>query len=478
MLIKFFPHGKQQPKKPRESIRKAIDYLTASQVWDRNQKAYVARSIAPVVASGNPDDLYESVAYGNHIGRYTSGVLRFTEQISKDFQQKAIEGFQNALLPGLDPSQYHALWVRHEDKGGVELHFLIGGEELTTGKRLNAYYAKVDQSRVNHWKNFFNARYGLSDPNDPLRQQTTRLTKNLPQDKKSLIIELDDRISIKVENGEIHNRKDITNYLKELKLEVSRETKSSISIKDPNGGKQNIRLKGAFYEESFSSKIYERKQVRERVIKYRDNRQKRAITAFDSFKSQYRKRSESNRKKYKVNLTEKNLLPNYGDHYDSSHRNWDRFVFKPVPRKQNDSEHLPKEQKPSRMQGNSNDREQHESMPTTIEGEEYGEAIGTRNNRFYEQFWKRLYETRRRLEESLRRLTESYKNLRRKPVRSLEELRQDGRELQANGVGIQQSIRDLQGMDNPSKRLGKKVRQVDRKIRDAHYPRFRYPDPS
>ncbi|MCI4509684.1 hypothetical protein, partial [Escherichia coli] len=39
--------------------------------------------------------------------------------------------------------------------------------------------------------------------------------------------------------------------LTEAGLEVVRVTRSSISIADPNGGK-NIRLKGAFYEQSFT----------------------------------------------------------------------------------------------------------------------------------------------------------------------------------------------------------------------------------
>ncbi len=39
--------------------------------------------------------------------------------------------------------------------------------------------------------------------------------------------------------------------LTEAGLEVVRVMRSSISIADPNGGK-NIRLKGAFYEQSFT----------------------------------------------------------------------------------------------------------------------------------------------------------------------------------------------------------------------------------
>ncbi len=65
--------------------------------------------------------------------------------------------------------------------------------------------------------------------------------------------------------------------LTEAGLEVVRVTRSSISIADPNGGK-NIRLKGAFYEQSFTDGRGVEKAERESRI-YRDNAERRVQQA-------------------------------------------------------------------------------------------------------------------------------------------------------------------------------------------------------
>lgn len=52
--------------------------------------------------------------------------------------------------------------------------------------------------------------------------------------------------------------------LTEAGLEVVRVTRSSISIADPNGGK-NIRLKGAFYEQSLQTGAEFEKKLKERA---------------------------------------------------------------------------------------------------------------------------------------------------------------------------------------------------------------------
>ncbi|MGK3570703.1 hypothetical protein ACSLPB_29615, partial [Escherichia coli] len=49
----------------------------------------------------------------------------------------------------------------------------------------------------------------------------------------------------------VHLPRCLIQALTEAGLEVVRVMRSSISIADPNGGK-NIRLKGAFYEQSFT----------------------------------------------------------------------------------------------------------------------------------------------------------------------------------------------------------------------------------
>ncbi|MGK3325838.1 hypothetical protein ACSLPB_29600, partial [Escherichia coli] len=45
----------------------------------------------------------------------------------------------SACLPGLEKNQYSILWVEHQDKGRLELNFVIPNMELQTGKRLQPY---------------------------------------------------------------------------------------------------------------------------------------------------------------------------------------------------------------------------------------------------------------------------------------------------------------------------------------------------
>jgi hypothetical protein len=75
--------------------------------------------------------------------------------------------FERVLMPGLDKDQYSVLWVEHQDKGRLELNFLIPNTELLTGKRLQPYYDRADRPRIDAWQTIVNGRLGLHDPNAP-----------------------------------------------------------------------------------------------------------------------------------------------------------------------------------------------------------------------------------------------------------------------------------------------------------------------
>ncbi len=65
--------------------------------------------------------------------------------------------------------------------------------------------------------------------------------------------------------------------LTEAGLEVVRVTRSGVGIADPNSGK-NIRLKGAFSEQSFTDGRGVREKLKESRI-YRDNAERRVQQA-------------------------------------------------------------------------------------------------------------------------------------------------------------------------------------------------------
>ncbi len=186
--------------------------------------------------------------------------------------------FERVLMPGLEKNQYSILWVEHRDKGRLELNFVIPNMELQTGKRLQPYYDRADRPRIDARQTLVNHHYGLHDPNAPENRRTLTLPDNLPETKQALAEGVTRGIDALYHAGEIKGRQDVIQALTEAGLEVVRVTRSSISIADPNGGK-NIRLKGAFYEQSFADGRGVREKAERESRIYRENAEQRVQEA-------------------------------------------------------------------------------------------------------------------------------------------------------------------------------------------------------
>nr|WP_172690981.1 relaxase/mobilization nuclease domain-containing protein [Escherichia coli] len=89
----------------------------------------------PVFLQGKPEEVRELIDASPYAKKYTSGVLSFAEQdLPPGQREKLMASFERVLMPGLDKDQYSVLWVEHQDKGRLELNFLIPNTELLTGK--------------------------------------------------------------------------------------------------------------------------------------------------------------------------------------------------------------------------------------------------------------------------------------------------------------------------------------------------------
>lgn len=168
--------------------------------------------------------------------------------------------------------------MEHQDKGRLELNFVIPNMELQTGKRLQPYYDRADRPRIDAWQTLVNHHYGLHDPNAPENRRILTLPDNLPETKQALAESVTRGIDALYHAGEIKGRQDVIQALTEAGIEVVRVTRSSISIADPNGGK-NIRLKGAFYEQSFTDGRGVREKTERESRIYRDNAERRVQEA-------------------------------------------------------------------------------------------------------------------------------------------------------------------------------------------------------
>ncbi|EIS6474408.1 relaxase/mobilization nuclease domain-containing protein [Salmonella enterica] len=143
------------------------------------------------------------------------------------------------------------LWVEPRDKGRLELNFLIPNTELLTGKRLQPYYDRADRPRINAWQTIVNAKLGLHDPNAPENRRTLVTLNTLPRTKQEAAEAITDGL-VRFVAGEIKTRQDVIQTLTASGLDVVRTTKTSISLADPEGGR-NLRLRGAIYEQSFEN---------------------------------------------------------------------------------------------------------------------------------------------------------------------------------------------------------------------------------
>ena len=231
------------------------------------------------VLRGDPDQTEALIDASNYAKRYTSGVLSFQETDIPEAQKREImDSFERALMPGLDADQYDCLWVEHRDKDRLELNFVIPNTELTTGKRLQPYYDRADRPRIDAWKTVTNARYGLHDPNDPANQRALSYPSNLPRDKQEAQRAITDGLLAGVAEGRIKNRDDVVATLEDHGIEVTRQTKTSISVAIP-GNDRPMRLKGQIYERGFEVRGSVQAEVDRASREYREGRRERVREA-------------------------------------------------------------------------------------------------------------------------------------------------------------------------------------------------------
>lgn len=205
------------------------------------------REVAPEVLQGDPSQTRELIDSLNFKRKYTSGVLSFSEpNIKPELKQKIMDSWEYALFPGMDKNQYSILWVEHRDKGRLELNFVIPNVELQTGKRLQPYFDKADRNRIDAWQTMVNAAYDFTDPHEPERAAALSPSKKLPKERQ----EAAEAITNGLLALGVENRAQVITALSDAGFEVVRQNKNSISIKDPDGGK-NLRLKGALYAENY-----------------------------------------------------------------------------------------------------------------------------------------------------------------------------------------------------------------------------------
>lgn len=283
MIVKFF-------SKPKNGggAKSSIDYLINQNKHDNKAE----------ILQGDPDlsrKLAESLDFET---TYTVGCLSFEEkadQLTDEQKREIMDRFEQAIFSSLDKEQYNILWVQHSDKNRLELNFFIPNVELTSGKRLQPYYDKADRPIVENFKQVINYEFKLTDPNAPEKQQTLITRKDLPKPKREALESINNGIEGLVKAGEIKSREDVIHALEKAGFEIARVTQKNISIKTEG---QNLRLKGAFYEQDFRCSKSFRTDSEKRVREYERDSQQRYQTARERLDKAVSRRKQEFGKRY------------------------------------------------------------------------------------------------------------------------------------------------------------------------------------
>lgn len=253
MIHVRMPHGKGD-------AMQAARYLLSEK-----DHAGKPRRVTPEILDGDPL-MVASIANQTHRAhKYACGCLSFRdgEQPTLAQQKEIMRDFERTFLPGLQKGQHYAIaWVAHEDKGNLELNYLLATTVLTTGKQLNPFPPGDVQHEFNDaWVQNTNHVLGYAQVvADPLKIARSRFeTKVLPlKDAASEICqqatghkqirdELQALFGAAIVSGEINSRADIVKTLEDLGT-VTRAGKDYLSFV-PRGEQKAVRLKGPMFHE-------------------------------------------------------------------------------------------------------------------------------------------------------------------------------------------------------------------------------------
>jgi len=248
MIVKIFSN------KGGGSPKASIDYLLGK---DRQREG-------AKVLSGDPElsrSIAESLEFKN---RYTVGCLSFEErEISPKAKIEIMEKFEKTIFAGMEKDQYNITWIEHSDKNRVELNFFMPNVELRTDKRLQPYYDRADRPLTDNFQTVINHEYGLSDPHAFEKKQLLKIDLDTPRPVAEFKKDVHELILNHVAKGEIKSQENLVEIFTNAGLEVSRATGKSISIKNPDGGR-NIRFDGELYGKEF----YEQTRTLEEFKEY------------------------------------------------------------------------------------------------------------------------------------------------------------------------------------------------------------------
>lgn len=245
MLIKFTTGG-------QGGGGTVAEYLLDAEREGRNDRP-------PEVVRGDMDRTRALIDSIDRQWSYTHGVLSFAleDAPSVDQQIEAMDQFEAFAFAGLDPEQYDITWVRHQhtEGGRVELHFVTPRMELVSGRALNIAPPGWEGS-YSRLRDALNLSHGWARPDDPARARDLGFELPPVWERDGFRLKegreaLHGHVTALIEAGVVHDRASMVQALTEAGLEVPRQGKDYLTVKDPETG-DRLRLKGRIYGEGWN----------------------------------------------------------------------------------------------------------------------------------------------------------------------------------------------------------------------------------
>ena len=243
MMVRIFKTGTGNAKS-------AINYLMGN-----NDHTGKPRSVLPEWLHGSPS-LFQLVSNGTtRKHKYVSGAISFRDSEQPDAAQiqKIMDAFKASFLPGLkDCDNYADAWIAHRDKGNLELHFVVAGTEMQTGRQLNIH--PPGKRNIEHFQAFTQVMNHAMGYNqvvpDPLKVALSEFEAKSQAGKQSRRVKtlLAKELHSHIVSGKITDRDELITHLEDNYGEVTRVGKDYISIRLPGSAKAK-RLMGPLFQE-------------------------------------------------------------------------------------------------------------------------------------------------------------------------------------------------------------------------------------
>lgn len=282
MHIKFLKHG-------TGSGKEAAKYVLET-----------SKSFSKEVLDGNPEIFSAVTDSLDFVHRYRSAVITWSREDEPTPEQirATLDRFYDVAFAGLDRDRFSPLAVLHTGEDGrKDMHVLIPRVDLETGKSYNPAPPGW-QKMYDPVRDMMNYGFNWTRPDDEQRKRIVNTKAPERIDRKDGKQQITQWLNNRINAGMVNSRDDIVSSLSEIG-EVTRQTKTSISIQLPDFNKP-LRLTGGIYEQQFDANIIREAQRQEqrRCGVNREEQRRRFEEAQREFSKVIERVSSFNAKKY------------------------------------------------------------------------------------------------------------------------------------------------------------------------------------